>query len=127
MRAALANLAVTKPGPRGRRIAVLGDMLELGTTGPALHRELVEPVEASGADIVFAAGPLMKNLVEALPPDRRGGYAGSAADLEPAVLASVRAGDVVMVKGSKGILVSRIVKALKERYGADAAAQALEG
>jgi UDP-N-acetylmuramoyl-tripeptide--D-alanyl-D-alanine ligase len=127
MRAALANLAVTKPGPRGRRIAVLGDMLELGATGPALHRELVEPVEASGADIVFAAGPLMKNLVEALPPDRRGGYAGTAADLEPAVLASVRAGDVVMVKGSKGILVSRIVKALKERYGVDAAAQALEG
>ena len=127
MRAALANLAVTKPGPRGRRVAVLGDMLELGATGPALHRELVDPVEASGADIVFAAGPLMRNLVEALPADRRGGYAGTAAELEPAVLASVRAGDVVMVKGSKGILVSRIVKALKERYGAGAAAQALEG
>src|SRR3954469_16193676 len=64
MRAALANLAVTKPGPRGRRIAVLGDMLELGDKGPALHRELAEPVAASGADLVFAAGPLMTHLVE---------------------------------------------------------------
>ena len=127
MRAALANLAVTKPAPRGRRIAVLGDMLELGAEGPALHRDLAAPVEASGADLVFAAGPLMKNLVEALPPERRGGYAATAAELEPAVIDSVRAGDVVMVKGSKGILVSGIVKALKERYGADRTARALEG
>jgi UDP-N-acetylmuramoyl-tripeptide--D-alanyl-D-alanine ligase len=74
-------------------------------------------VVASGADLVFAAGPLMAHLVEGLPPERRGGYAASAAELEAAVLANVRAGDVVMVKGSKGILVSRIVKALKERYG----------
>jgi UDP-N-acetylmuramoyl-tripeptide--D-alanyl-D-alanine ligase len=116
MRAALANLAAAKPGPRGRRVAVLGDMLELGRNGPELHRELAEAVTASGADLIFAAGPLMQNLVEVLPPDRRGGYAASAAELEDAVLGAVRAGDVVMVKGSKGILVSRIVKALKDRY-----------
>ncbi|HKG82969.1 MAG TPA: UDP-N-acetylmuramoylalanyl-D-glutamyl-2,6-diaminopimelate--D-alanyl-D-alanine ligase [Beijerinckiaceae bacterium] len=117
MRAALANLAATEPQPRGRRLAVIGDMLELGAQGPALHRELAPAVVASGADLVFAAGPLMTHLVEGLPPERRGGYAASAAELEAAVLANVRAGDVVMVKGSKGILVSRIVKALKERYG----------
>ena len=116
MRAALANLAASEPGPRGRRVAVLGDMLELGPSGPALHRELLEAVERS-SDLVFAAGPLMENLVQALSPERRGGYAPSAAALEPTVLANVRAGDVVMVKGSKGILVSRIVKALKDRYG----------
>ncbi len=117
MRAALANLGLTEPGPRGRRIAVLGDMLELGADGPALHRALAEAVENAGADLVFAAGPLMAHLIEALPPERRGGYAETAAELEETVLRSVRAGDVVMVKGSKGILVSRIVKALKERYG----------
>jgi UDP-N-acetylmuramoyl-tripeptide--D-alanyl-D-alanine ligase len=119
MRAALANLAATEPGPRGRRIAVLGDMLELGPSGPALHRELADAVERA-SDLVFAAGPLMQNLIEALSPERRGGYAASAAELEASVLANLRAGDVVMVKGSKGILVSRIVKALKDRYGAPA-------
>jgi UDP-N-acetylmuramoyl-tripeptide--D-alanyl-D-alanine ligase len=126
MRAALANLAAARPGARGRRLAVLGDMLELGPTGPGLHRDLADAVAASGADLVFAAGPLMKNLVEELPPDRRGGYAASAAEIEEAVLGSVRAGDVVMVKGSKGILVSRIVKALKDRYP-PAGAAALKG
>ena len=70
---------------------------------------------------------LMTHLVEGLPPERRGGYAASAAELEAAVLANVRAGDVVMVKGSKGILVSRIVKALKERYGAGARPRRREG
>jgi UDP-N-acetylmuramoyl-tripeptide--D-alanyl-D-alanine ligase len=117
MRAALLNLAAADPAPGGRRVAVLGDMLELGDDGPALHRDLAGPVAESRADVVFAAGPLMDNLFKTLPPERRGGYAASAAELEATVLGAVRAGDVVMVKGSKGILVSRIVKALKERYG----------
>jgi UDP-N-acetylmuramoyl-tripeptide--D-alanyl-D-alanine ligase len=126
MRAALANLGATDPAPGGRRVAVLGDMLELGPDGAAHHRDLAEAVEAN-SEIVFAAGPLMDNLVRALPPERRGGYAGSAAELEATVLANVRAGDVVMVKGSKGILVSRIVKALKERYGEAAGRAAAKG
>jgi UDP-N-acetylmuramoyl-tripeptide--D-alanyl-D-alanine ligase len=126
MRAALANLGATDPAPGGRRVAVLGDMLELGPDGAAHHRDLAEAVEAN-SEIVFAAGPLMDNLVRALPPERRGGYAGSAAELEATVLANVRAGDVVMVKGSKGILVSRIVKALKERYGEVAGRAAAKG
>jgi UDP-N-acetylmuramoyl-tripeptide--D-alanyl-D-alanine ligase len=127
MRAALANLGVLEPGFRGRRVAVLGDMLELGPDGPALHRDLAEAVQSNGVDIVFAAGPLMDHLMKVLPPERRGGYARSAADLEETVLAEVRAGDVVMVKGSKGIVVSRIVKALKERYGQAAERVASKG
>ncbi|HEX8164165.1 MAG TPA: UDP-N-acetylmuramoylalanyl-D-glutamyl-2,6-diaminopimelate--D-alanyl-D-alanine ligase [Beijerinckiaceae bacterium] len=119
MRAALLNLAATDPAPGGRRVAVLGDMLELGENGPALHRDLLGPVADSRADLVFAAGPLMDNLYAALPRGRRGGYAPTAAALEASVLGAVRAGDVVMVKGSKGILVSRIVKALKERFAPD--------
>jgi UDP-N-acetylmuramoyl-tripeptide--D-alanyl-D-alanine ligase len=117
MRAALATLGQIEPGTRGRRIAVLGDMLELGAAGPALHRELVEPIQASGVDLVFAAGPLMKNLFGALPRDRQGAYADTAAEIEDAVSGAVRAGDVVMVKGSNGIRMGRIVKALNDRYG----------
>ena len=117
MRAALATLAQIEPGFRGRRIAVLGDMLELGSEGPALHRELAEPIQASHVDLVFAAGPLMKNLFGALPRERQGAYAGTSAEIEDAVSGAVRAGDVVMVKGSNGIRMGRIVKALNDRYG----------
>jgi UDP-N-acetylmuramoyl-tripeptide--D-alanyl-D-alanine ligase len=116
MRAALANLAAVEPGPRGRRVAVLGDMLELGPDGPAHHRALLDAVEASGADLVFAVGPLMRGLHDAIPPERRGGHTDRSDDLQAAVLDAVRAGDVVMVKGSKGIWVSRIVAALKRAY-----------
>lgn len=116
MRAALANLAAVEPGSGGRRIAVLGDMLELGADGPAEHRGLAEAVAASGADLVFAVGRLMRNLVEALPAERCGGHADDADALEAAVLDAVRPGDVVTVKGSRGIWVSRIVAALKRAY-----------
>ena len=116
VRAALATLGQTEPGFRGRRIAVLGDMLELGPEGASLHRGLVEPIAEHRVDLVFAAGPLMENLFEALPRDRRGAYAAKAADLKDAVLASVRPGDVVMIKGSNSIRMGAIVEALKERF-----------
>ena len=67
MRAALANLGAVELGRGARRIAVLGDMKELGETGPRLHAELAEAIEANRIDLVFAAGPLMQNLVDALP------------------------------------------------------------
>lgn len=118
MRAALGVLGATEPGFRGRRIAVLGDMLELGPEGPSLHRGLAEPIAANRVDLVFAAGDLMENLVEALPPERRAGYASAAADLTDAVLATVRPGDVLMVKGSNSIRMALIVEALKHRHGA---------
>ncbi len=57
MRAALALLGQTSPGGRGRRIAVLGDMLELGEAGPTLHRGLAPALAESGADLVFLTGP----------------------------------------------------------------------
>ena len=66
MRAALANLGAVELAAARRRIAVLGDMKELGETGPGLHAELAEPIEGNRIDLVFAAGPLMKNLVDAL-------------------------------------------------------------
>ncbi|MCJ2026477.1 UDP-N-acetylmuramoylalanyl-D-glutamyl-2,6-diaminopimelate--D-alanyl-D-alanine ligase [Methylobacterium sp. J-067] len=118
VRAALATLSGIETGPRGRRIAVLGDMLELGPTSPDLHRGLAASVEAAGVDLVFAAGPLTRNLYEALPVSRRGAVAETAADLIEPLTRTLRPGDAVMVKGSNGSRMGRIVEALKGRYAA---------
>jgi UDP-N-acetylmuramoyl-tripeptide--D-alanyl-D-alanine ligase len=121
MAAAIALLGHAPVGGHGRRIAVLGDMLELGVQGTALHRALAEPIEAAGVDLVFCSGPLMHALWEALPSGRRGGYAETAVGLEPAVLAAIRAGDAVMVKGSLGSKMGPIVKALERQFARPAA------
>ena len=116
MRAALAVLGQAPIGRNGRRIAVLGDMLELGSASPDLHRGLAEPVLAHDLDLVFCAGPMMQSLWDALPSERRGGYAETAAALEPHVIAAVADGDAVMVKGSLGSKMGPIVKALAHNY-----------
>jgi UDP-N-acetylmuramoyl-tripeptide--D-alanyl-D-alanine ligase len=116
MRAALALLADTPLGPRGRRIAVLGDMLELGPAGADLHRELAAPIATHAIDLVFCAGPLMAALWEALPAERRGAYAPTAEDLEAELAGALRGGDAVMVKGSHGSRMGPIVKSLVRRY-----------
>jgi UDP-N-acetylmuramoyl-tripeptide--D-alanyl-D-alanine ligase len=114
MAAALALLGQRPVGARGRRIAVLGDMLELGPRGRALHRGLLAPVDANAIDLVFCCGPLMRAHWRALPASRRGGYAEDSAALEPQVLSAVGAGDVVMVKGSLGSRMAPVVKALQK-------------
>jgi len=119
--AALALLGQVPVGPQGRRIAVLGDMLELGPKGRALHRGLREAVLANAVDLVFCCGPLMHALWQALPASRRGGYAEDSAALEAQVLTAIRAGDVVMVKGSLGSRMAPIVKALERSYPLHAA------
>ena len=116
MAAAIALLGHAPVGKHGRRIAVLGDMLELGPQGKDLHRALAEPLAAAGVDLVFCAGPLMRALWEALPSGARGGYAETAAALEPAVLDAITGGDAVMVKGSLGSKMGPIVKALEKQY-----------
>jgi UDP-N-acetylmuramoyl-tripeptide--D-alanyl-D-alanine ligase len=112
MRAALALLAHAPVSGHGRRVAVLGDMLELGGKAHELHRDLADVINDSGIDLVFCAGPLMQGLWQALPSERRGGYAESAAALEAGVIAAIHAGDAVMVKGSAGSKMAPIVKAL---------------
>ena len=125
MRAALALLGQAPVTGRGRRIAVMGDMLELGPEGAAIHRALAAPVTESGIDLVFCCGPLMRALWDALPSERRGGYAEASAALEPQVLAAVGAGDAVMVKGSLGSRMAPIVKSLVRNYArSEAAAEA---
>jgi UDP-N-acetylmuramoyl-tripeptide--D-alanyl-D-alanine ligase len=116
MRAAIELLGQAAIGPRGRRIAVLGDMLELGPQGAELHRGLAGAIEANATDLVFCCGPLMRALWDALPSSRRGGYAETSAGLEPQVLAAIQPGDAVMVKGSLGSRMGPIVRALESRY-----------
>jgi UDP-N-acetylmuramoyl-tripeptide--D-alanyl-D-alanine ligase len=116
MRAALALLGQAALGPRGRRVAILGDMLELGADGGRLHRELAEAVIRNNVDVVLCSGPLMRHLWEALPSERRGGYADTSSALESSVLAAVQPGDAVMVKGSLGSRMGPLVKALERRY-----------
>ena len=81
-RRAGACSARPRSAPRGRRIAVLGDMLELGPQGPQLHGALADAVVDNAVDLVFCSGPLMRSLWEALPSERRGGYAEASAALE---------------------------------------------
>lgn len=113
MTAALETLGAVEVEPLGRRIAVLGDMLELGATAPELHAGLAPALEAAGVDLVLACGPHMARLFEALPKHRRGAYEATSAQLLPRVEATVRAGDTVLVKGSLGLDMAPIVQALR--------------
>lgn len=117
MAAAIATLAARQPGQGGRRIVALGDMLELGAQERQYHASLAQPLEQAGIDLVFAAGPRMSALIEALPASRRGGYAESADALIPIIASSLQSGDIVLVKGSNGSKMSRVVAALQQLSG----------
>jgi UDP-N-acetylmuramoyl-tripeptide--D-alanyl-D-alanine ligase len=127
MRAAIALLGQAEIGPQGRRIAIIGDMLELGDLGPRLHAELGQTLAENNIDLVYCAGPLSRALWEALPPNRRGGYSETAAALEPAVIGAVRAGDALMVKASNGSKMGPLVKALERQFPRRGALAPAEG
>jgi UDP-N-acetylmuramoyl-tripeptide--D-alanyl-D-alanine ligase len=118
MRAALAVLAAQKGM---RRIAVMGDMLELGDEGVAMHAALAGDAAAS-ADLVFTCGPQMAALHEALPAARRGAHAADSAALAPIVADALRPGDAVLVKGSLGSRMAVVVRAIKAGGAQGAAA-----
>jgi UDP-N-acetylmuramoyl-tripeptide--D-alanyl-D-alanine ligase len=119
MKAALALLGSTPVPAGGRRIAVLGDMLELGRHSAELHRELAGDIEAAKADLVLLAGPEMKWVAETLPEAVRKVYRSSVEELKPVLLGEVGAGDVVMIKSSKAIGLSQLVEALIDRFPVD--------
>ena len=127
VRAALSNLGAVERNGNGRRIAVLGDMKELGQDGPALHEDLAGEIEKNEIDILFAAGPLMQNLVSRVPGAKVAAHVGSSHELVELVCAAIRPGDAVMVKGSLSMKMALVVKAIKERYGAGPMASALKG
>lgn len=112
MRAALSVLDKTDPPPGGRRVAVLGDMLELGDHGPSLHEGLLDAVRRAGVDVVHCAGPLMRHLYDRLPGSIRGHWAETSHALAPIVANETQAGDVVMVKGSNGSRMGAVIEEL---------------
>lgn len=117
MRAEIEVLGSWQETNMARRIAVLGDMLELGSDAPALHAELADAIETNGIDLVLAAGPLMRHLYDALPVAKRGKWAETSAGIEQALLETVQAGDMVMIKGSNGSRMAPLVAALLRHNG----------
>ena len=118
MRAAIALLADAEPQGNGRRIAVLGDMLEMGEHSPAVHAGLAEPLVSAGIGTVWLGGPDMAALRDALPEGIETEYRETADALAAHALEAVQPGDVLVVKSSKGTGFSRIVSALLDKYPA---------
>ncbi len=101
-------------GGKGRKIVVLGDMLELGLSARDMHLGLLPGIEQSGIDMVYASGTLMKELYDMLPPQKQGKYMADAGGLIPSLMKTVEAGDVVLVKGSHGSRMHTVAEALKK-------------
>ena len=120
MRALIETLANMIPGAGGRRIAVLGDMRELGSASAALHAGLAAPLTDHGIDVVFAAGDDMAHLCDALPAAMRGGHAASGDELADIVRGAIRDGDVIAVKGSNASRMDVVVRALLQCEAAPA-------
>lgn len=118
MRAAIGLLRDSEPGEGGRRIAILGDMLEMGEFSQKVHTALAAPLEEAGIETVWLAGPAMAGLREALPESISVEYRETADELAGFAQENIRAGDVVMVKSSNGIGFNRIVSALLDKYPA---------
>ena len=117
MRSALAAMATVPRQRFKRRIAVLGDMLELGDDSARLHEDLKEPVDAAEVDLVFACGLHMQRLYAALPNARRGEWGPTSQDILGPLVAAVHGGDVVMIKGSLGSRMEPLVEALVRKSG----------
>jgi UDP-N-acetylmuramoyl-tripeptide--D-alanyl-D-alanine ligase len=98
----------------GRRIAILGDMLELGPTEDALHAAIADHPGLDGIGVIHCVGPRMRALHAALPQRQRGEWVATAQEIAPRVKALIDAGDIVLVKGSKGSNVSLVVDALRK-------------
>jgi len=111
MKAGLSVLATLSPQNNGRRIAVLGDMRELGIKSAEYHKGLAPLIEEHGVDLVFTVGEEMKHLYGILPPEKQGGYSEIAEGIIAKVIQTMQPGDVVFVKGSKGSYVSKVVDA----------------
>ena len=113
MTAAFRVLALVDPGRGGRRIAVLGDMLELGKQSEHLHADLSLPLKAANVDLVYTCGKNMKSLYDKLPANQKGDHKKTSDELAQIVPDVLIPGDVVMVKGSLGSRMGVIVEALR--------------
>lgn len=112
MRAALSTLGAIKPTGKGRRIAILGDMRELGDASETLHRALAPDLRAANPGLFFCCGPYMSALWDEMQGSVAGVHAEDSTDLVDLVIEDVRAGDIVTIKGSLGTNMAPIVTAL---------------
>ena len=112
MKAAIEVLGDANVADGGRKIAVLGDMLELGSEAMSIHEKLTEALIENEIDLVFTTGQFMSALFDVLPPYMRGGHASTAQKLSSLVRSVFRPGDVVTIKGSLGSEVGLIVDEL---------------
>ncbi|MEO1695404.1 MAG: Mur ligase family protein, partial [Pseudomonadota bacterium] len=120
--AALRTLSLY-PAER-RRIAVLGDMLELGAAAKDLHLGLASALTDAGVSHLYCCGPFMEALFDSVPNAMRGAWAADSEALTAPLLAAIQPGDVIMVKGSLGSRMQPLTAALKDRYATDAGSTA---
>ena len=125
MAAALDVLGQAAVAQHGRRIAVLGDMLELGPHSGEMHADLADDFRRAGVDLLFTAGPQAASAFYAVPDAMQGAHRRTAAELEEPFLAALRGGDVVMLKGSNAMRMGSLAQRL--RANATAAATLHEG
>lgn len=109
--AALDNLGSRKV--KGRKIAVLGDMFELGDNAPELHKGLSKKIVDNNIDLLFTAGKLTLNLYNAIPEKIKGGTSETSAELGNVLVKSLKEGDVLLVKGSRGMRMENVIKYLQ--------------
>jgi len=115
VRAAILVLANSHVANNGRRVLVLGDMRELGETSSSLHSGLAIDIMEAKIDRVFCCGEMMKHLFEALPSSYRGDWKDNSEKLAEIVAKDIRAGDVVSIKGSNSMKMSKVVEAIMGR------------
>jgi UDP-N-acetylmuramoyl-tripeptide--D-alanyl-D-alanine ligase len=111
--AALRLLGELPPAYGGRRIVVLGDMRELGESGAQLHRELAPALVAAKVDLAFLVGPLMQGLYELLPAAMQGAHKAASEAMVQSLVAAIRPGDTVLIKGSLGTRMAPLVEAVR--------------
>ena len=118
MAAALNLLSTVSKSRKGRKVAVLGDMLELGQFSQDMHKGLAKLLDEAGIDLLYSAGPMMRHLWDAIPQSRRGLHAETSSGLVEALITALKAGDSVVIKGSFGSKMGLVVEALRQRFPA---------
>ena len=109
MKASLIGLGLHS----GRKVAVLGDMLELGENSGKMHLDLLPTLAQNGIDVVYATGPMMKQVVEALPETIKGLWVAKTEELIPVLKEQLQAGDTVLFKASHSIGLEKVIEAIK--------------
>lgn len=96
----------------GRKLAILGDMLELGAESVVLHKNLLPKLLYNKIDLLFTAGELMSHLISDSPPEIQGGSAMDSSNLADVIIHSIKSGDTLLIKGSRGMRMENIINAL---------------